>query len=149
MIEAILNVIAFPLGAVGQVSNFDFYQGTEYVRNILFYKIYTLSPYLYAFMFIVLWGVIAGVLAMFTMAISTFSFMRYWLLLFIPVYLIFYMTHSLKELFNMNFFTTYIFYMEIFDEAVKSEVALLVSVFTLLVISMLIVTWRSNQDALR
>ena len=80
LIEIGLNCLAFPLQAIGDIWNHSTI--SEYyvfmVRSYLFHQIYLLSPYLYAVLCTLLFGLMSGILAVFTVAVSTFSFMKYW-----------------------------------------------------------------------
>lgn len=70
-IEIILNCLAFPLNAQGDLSNWNYYDPTyiESVNNYLFSKIFLMSPYLSAVLGTILFGIASGIFAAFTTAV--------------------------------------------------------------------------------
>ena len=72
LIEILLNCVAFPLEATGDLSNWGYYEKSfaEAVHNYLFSGFYLRSPYFYAVVGTLLFGVLSGLLGAFTVAVS-------------------------------------------------------------------------------
>ena len=88
LIEMILNCLAFPLVATGDLSNWDAYDISylNSVNNYIAPQFYREAPYLYSFMCVVLFGVFSGMLGVFTSVISAVYKVKYNIFLFLPVY---------------------------------------------------------------
>lgn len=90
LLEVALNVISFPLEATGDLSNMTIYSQylIDQIKNYLFFEIYLVSPYLYAVVSILMFGIWTGILATFVVAISFLPFVKARLILFLPLYII-------------------------------------------------------------
>lgn len=153
LVEILLNCIAFPLAATGDPSNLGYYNETyiEITNTYLFSSLYNQSPYLYAVFFTLVFGVFSGMLATFTIAISTFP-IRFKVLLFLPVYLLLHGVGMLKQIvpsitFETNYFYNLGFYYPV-QNATDSLIAFLSFIVLLLCLSLFIVIYRMRKDAL-
>lgn len=89
LIEILLNVFSFPLGAQGDFG-YSYGYNEEYmegIHNYLFANIYNLSPYLCAVIGTVWFGIVSGLLGTLTSAISGLIRVKYKVILFLPVFL--------------------------------------------------------------
>jgi len=88
--EMLLNCVSFPLDATGDLSNMTIYSPSlvAQIKDYMFFDIYKISPYLYAIISIMAFGVWMGILAAFVVAISFLPFVKTRLLLFLPLYFI-------------------------------------------------------------
>jgi hypothetical protein len=127
-LEAILNCIAFPLQSSADIGVGGFFDPI-YIENIhryLFPGLWGINSYLYSFLNIVGIGFLSGVLSAFALSVSTLPFIKFKILLFIPVYALLYLISAAEKLFSLNFTTNYYAYISMFDINNKSEIALLV-----------------------
>jgi hypothetical protein len=151
LIEILLNILAFPTTAVGDPSNRSTYELIDLFNMYLFSSLYKFSPYLYALFFTLVFGFFSSVLAIFTVAVSTFP-IKFKVLLFLPVYVLLYLLGMVKQLFPaVTFETTYFFYLGFYHPLRDSTSSLLVFFsFTmiLLVLSVLIISIKMKKDAL-
>lgn len=151
MIELGLNCLAFPLQAIGDISGDDTYSISylEIVRGYLFPSLNTFSPYLYAVICTLLFGLMSGILAVFTVAVSTFSFMKYKILAFIPGYVLLSLIGIVRQLFpGVQIYTHYYYYLSIFDSGPKSTAGYLIIACAMLALSVCIVAAKSRKDFL-
>ncbi len=88
LLEIILNCLSFPLSATGDLSNLPIYDSAYRIGvNRYFMKsIYLYSPYLYAVIGTLLFGVVSGLLGVFTVAVSSVIRVKYNVFLFLPVF---------------------------------------------------------------
>ncbi len=75
LLEIILNCVSFPLSAIGDLANTSIYEGA-----------YVYSPYLHAVIGTLFWGMISGLLGVFTVAVSSLIRVKYNVFLFLPVF---------------------------------------------------------------
>lgn len=90
LIEIVLNCLAFPMNATGDLSNLNAYD-LSYIKstqNYFMAGIYQYSSYLYAIVGVIIWGLVSGMLGVFTMAISSIIKIRYNICLFLPVFVL-------------------------------------------------------------
>lgn len=88
LLEIILNCLSFPLSATGDLSMLSIYDSAYIIGvNRYFMKsIYLYSPYLYAVIGTLLFGVVSGLLGVFTVAVSSVIRVKYNVFLFLPVF---------------------------------------------------------------
>lgn len=153
LIEILLNCLAFPISATGDPSNNEYYSEVyiELTNMYLFSSLYHQSPYLYAIFSILVFGVLSGVLAMFTVAISTFP-IKFKVLLFLPIYLLLHGVAMIKQKVpSLTFDTNYFFYLR-FYEPLRNSTDSLIAFFTFIIfifsLSILIVFFKMRKDAI-
>lgn len=153
LIEILLNLIAFPVSAVGDPSNIGIYD-VSYISGVhmqLFSGLYIQSPYLYAVVFTLFFGVFSGVLALFTVAVSTFP-IKFKVLLFLPVYLLLYLVSLSKQLIpTIPVDTNYFLYLSLFNlfyNPTGSLMAWVTFTVSLCLLSILIIVVKMRRDAM-
>ena len=150
-IEFILNCVAFPLSATGDPTAASLYDlgYIDSVRRYFFSSLYIFSPYLYNLFFIIVFGTFSGILATFVTAISTFKFMKFRIMIFIPVYMLLYIFTVIGTTFKgISFSTNYFNYLRMYNGVNKSGLAYFVFMITALDLSFLIMTLKSRRDNL-
>lgn len=152
LLELGLNCLAFPLGATGDPFYELYSPGyQEAVRHYLGTGLYVASPYGYAVVFTLLFGVAAGVLGAFVAAVSTFP-IKYKVLLFLPAYVVLDGVLWLEKILpgaGASVSTSYFAYFQLFDEAPKSGLGYGLLLGGLFALSVLIFLWRGRKDWLR
>lgn len=151
LVEIGLNSLAFPITAMGDPSNINTYELISAVNMYLFSNLYVYSPYLYAVFFTLVFGIFSGILAVFTVAISTFS-IKFKVLLFLPVYALLYLLGAIKQLIPaITVETNYFFYLAFYypiRNSTESVITLFSFMIVVLVISILIVSIKLRKDVL-
>ena len=138
LMEIILNYVSFPRSAIGDLWNASMYDDTyrNSVNQYLMKSIYLYSPYLYAVLGTLFWGVFSGLLGVFTTAISSIIKVKYNVFLFLPVYAVLSLTTILasrfpREVPSIKWYD----YVLLFNDEVKfppllfASIALLVLIF--------------------
>ncbi len=123
LIEFVLNIIAFPISATGDFSNWGLYEDAyiESVNHYLFAEIYMGHPYIYTVLGLIAYSVFSGVLGAFTAAISGFVRVKYKVFLFLPAYLLLQISGMISELFSgINYSTQWQDYILLFNDESKS-----------------------------
>lgn len=148
LLEMGLNCIAFPLEANGNFYGNGIY--TEiYVNSVsryMFLGVFKISPYLYALISILLFGVVSGVLAMFTVAVSMF-FSKYKVLLLLPVYVLLYGMGSLYAILpGVEVGTSHFQYFAMFNIANKSQLAFIAIIIALTIGAFMATYIHSKRD---
>lgn len=150
LLEILLNIIAFPTTAVGDPSNLSLYD-PSYINVVNMYflsDLFIISPYLYAVIFTLIFGLFSSVLAMFTVAISTFP-IKYKVFLFLPVYALLSVFGMMKQIFpTLTIETNYFFYFAFFypiAESTKSLIGLFIFMGIVLVVSLLLILFKIRK----
>lgn len=149
LLEILLSLIAYPLSAVGDPSNFGIYNlpAWEGEANYLFHSLWFYNGYLYAVVMIILSGITSSILATFALAISTFSFMKYKIFVFIPVYVLLQTTYYLDQAFgNHEYSVDYFGYLQIFDTQKKSELVYICFLLAIALLSTVIAAVKIRKD---
>ncbi len=123
LMEIILNCISFPLSAEGNLTNLSIYDD-EYIANVnnyLMTNVYIKNVYIYTFLGTLLFGIVSGLLGVFTVAFSTVVKIKYNVILFLPVFMIlnFTVIFSGKYL-NQKPGISWYKYIFLFDDSVKN-----------------------------
>lgn len=150
MLEIILNCVAFPLDANGNFANSATYD-LSYImstENYMFFDFFKISPILYAFISCMMFGIVAGILGIFTLAVSMFFF-RFKIGLLFPVYILLYGIGMIDSLFpQIEVRTSHFAYLSAFDISYKSEFSYICLFGTIAIISMLLIYVKQRRDVL-
>lgn len=89
LMELVLNCISFPMNAVGDLTNWSCYDSDylQGVQNYFISGLYIKNPYLYAFVGILLFGIISGLLGASVVVFSSFFKVKYNVFLFLPSFI--------------------------------------------------------------
>lgn len=137
LLEVILNCIAFPWKATGDLTLLNVYD-PEYmnlVKNYMLKELYYRSPYLYAVVGTLLFGMLSGLLAIFTVSISSVLKIRFRIVLFLPVFILLNATIYLSDMFATTFSINWFNYFLLFDSEPKSIWFFIVEIFAIIACS--------------
>jgi hypothetical protein len=151
LFEIVLNCISFPIHATGNFFNADFYHPNyiKVVNNYMLKTIFLISPYLYAVIGTLFWGATAGLLGMFTMAVSTIVNLKFRIVLFLPVFLLLQFSLYIDSLSSIQQPTTaWYSYLLLFEEYPKNMIVLYISLGFLMLFSVFVTAYRSRKDCL-
>lgn len=148
LIEIVLNCIAFPLQATGDLSNWGYYEKSfaEAVHNYLFSGFYLRAPYLYAVVGTLLFGVLSGLLGAFTVAFSSVVRVKYNVFLFLPVFLLLNLSAMLSpsEGASFRWYDTFL----MFNEQEKNIPVFAAGLLAVIIFSVAAVITSSRKDCL-
>lgn len=150
LLEVVLNVFSFPLPATGDLTNMHAYDPVyiELTGNYLFSEFFVYAPYLYTVLMILLISVMAGILGLFSAAISLLG-IKYKIFLFIPIYLILNgLTVIANFAGNLSFSVNYFDYLSLFECSPKNEIVYLGFGFIILIISIVIIAFKAKRDCI-
>ena len=148
LLEILLNCIAFPLDAVGHVSNINNYEKMESFERMFLVKLFCYSPYLYAVLFTFIFGIVTGVLSVFALGISMLK-MRFKVFVFLPCYLLLYASYFGNRIPGLNGTdTNYFIYFSIFDDAPKNGVGYFLVVLLVALVPAVIIHEKGKRDCL-
>lgn len=151
LLEILLNCLSFPLSATGDLSNRSIYDSAYRIGvNHYFMKsIYLYSPCLYSVIGTLFWGVISGLLGVFTAAVSSFIRVKYNVFLFLPVFVTLNMSTILagvfpKEVPDIKWYD----YVMLFNDELKNTGLLLTGIFVLVLFPVCAVCAGGRKDCL-
>ncbi|MBE6843480.1 MAG: hypothetical protein E7510_11735 [Ruminococcus sp.] len=137
--EYVLNIIAFPIQAIGDRSNlptFDYgYQEME--TRYIFHQLWHLNPYFYYLIFITMFSFVMASFSTFVVSITMLPMVNYKILTFLPAYFAFTMISALGMLLGINM--NYRDYLMSFESSEKID-ALYLAISLLLLITSIIIT---------
>ncbi|GMQ57180.1 hypothetical protein AN1V17_15750 [Vallitalea sediminicola] len=150
IIEIIINCIAFPINATGDLSNANIYEKIyiDLVGNYFFYNLYVIHPYIYTFLVTLVFGLICGVLTVFVVAISMYN-IKFKILLFLPVYILLYGIGMIGHIVpSIKVSLSYFNYLSIFDCSKKSLIGYCLTIVLILLVSIVMIMTKSRKDSL-
>ena len=148
--EFLLNCISFPMSANGNSFMQPVYdQGyIDAAENYMMFDLFKVSPVTYAFVTILLFGILSAVLGMFVLAVSLYI-SRYKIILLVPVYILMYGIGMINSLFPaVKTKTSHFAYLSMFDVTYKSEWAYLLLILIIFVISWIGILIKTRKDVL-
>lgn len=151
LIEIILNCIAFPMGATGLTSNLSLYDNVELmnIKRMLIPSLYINSIYAYAIVNTLIFGIVSGLLASFSLALSININFKFKAMLFLPTYILIYALSMIDDIIpNIGFKTDYYSYFDIFDTSNKSFITYLLFALTILGVSLGLILIKARKDSL-
>lgn len=152
LIEVILNCLSFPLNAVGDFTFLNIYD-LEYIPTVnkyLMSDIYVHSPYLYAIIGILLFGICSGVLASFSVAISSIIRVKYRIVLFLPVFILLYATIYVQDILPKSSKTIKWFdYILLFNDESKSILYFIIGLFALILFSLIATFYSCRRENIK
>lgn len=150
IIEIIINCIAFPINATGDLSNANIYEKVyiELVGNYFFHNLYVIHPYIYTFLITLIFGLICGVLTVFVVAISMYN-IKFKILLFLPVYILLYGIGMIGHIVpSIKVSLSYFDYLSIYDCSRKSLIGYFLIIVLILLVSIVMIMTKSRKDSL-
>lgn len=138
LLEIVLNCVSFPLSAIGDLSHRSPYE-----------KAYVNSPYLYAIIGTLFWGMISGLLGIFTVALSSLIKVKYNVFLFLPVFVALNLLTTLADRFpkeapSIRWYD----YVLLFNDEHKSTAILLAIISVLVLFPIGVVCASGRKDCL-
>ena len=150
-IEFFLNIIAFPINAAGDFSNWGLYDDVyiKSVNNYLLTSIYIKHPYIYTILGLFAYSVFSGILGAFASAISGFVRVKYKVFLFLPIYLLLQISGIISELFSgINYSTKWHDYILLFNDESKNIEFAIVFLCFVIVITLVGTLHGGNKDCI-
>jgi hypothetical protein len=151
LFEIVLNCISFPIQAIGIFAYADYYS-PEYipiVNNYILKQFYFISPYLYAVVGTLFWGMLSGLLGMFTMAISMIVNSKFRIILFLPVYILLQFSQYIDGFHPLQYpSTAWESYALLFEKFPKNMIVLYSSLSLLMLFCVFVTAYRSRKDCL-
>ena len=144
--EYVLNIITFPMQAIGDRSNlptFDYtYQKME--TRYLFYDLWKLNSYFYFFVFITMFSFVMASFSTFAVSITMLPKVNFKILTFLPTYFVFTMISALGRILGINI--NYRDYLMAFDTGEKIDMLYLAVSLLLLFTSIIITNHKAVKE---
>jgi len=152
MIELLLNCIAFPLTATGDMTNMDIYEPNyiQAVHRYLMSGLYIQSVYIYTIIGTLFMDIVSGILASFTVAFSSIVRVKYRIILFLPVFVLLYAAIYLQNILPSWIPTIKWYdYLLLFNDEPKNYLFLITGLLALVFFSFIATLLSSRKEQLR
>lgn len=151
LLEILLNYVSFPQTAMGDLWMDSIYDSSyrDCVNQYFMKSIYLYSPYLYAVVGTLFFGVVSGLFGVFTAAISSLIKVKYRVFLFLPVLVVLNLSTVLANYFpretpSIRWYD----YLLIFNDEVKNLNVLFISLTVLVLFSIAAACVSGRKDCL-
>lgn len=143
--EYILNIITFPLEAIGDQSNLPTFDPTyhEQVEKYWLSSLWKSNQYFYYIIFIAMFSSVAASFAAFTIGLSMTNIMKYKILALLPAYLILTFLNAVGS--KINFPMNYIFYLMSCDAGEKFDLLYPMISLVLILITAAIARYKGKE----
>ena len=143
--EYILNIITFPIEAIGDQSNLSTFDPTyhEQVEKYWLSSLWKANPYFYYIFYIAMFSSVAAAFAAFTVGLSMTNIMKYKILALLPAYLILTLLSAVGS--KINFPMNYVFYLMSFDASEKFDLLYPMISLVLFLISIVIARYKGKE----
>lgn len=151
LIEFGLNCVSFPLAANGDFFNVNHYNPSyvEMTKHYMFPALFQQNSYLYTFVGIIFFGIVSGIIGMFTVALTGIVKFQFKILLFLPIYILLNITQYLPEITEkLPFTVNWYHYVLLFDDSVKNKTFFFVFLAVLFVFSIACSIIKGKGDQL-
>ena len=136
---------------MGALSNWDYYseEYIELVRNYMFSDLFVRSPYLYAVVKVLLFGLFSGVMGAFGVAVSALYRVKYRITGFLPTFLLLNLSVYAEVIFGeMEKSVTWYDFVMLHEEHFLSLRACLVALVLVFLVSVGGTFWAARRDQL-
>ena len=151
LVEIVIHVIAFSTRPMGDLSNWSYYseEYMELVRGYMFSELFIRSPYLYAVVKVLLFGLFSGLMGAFGVAVSALYRVKFRITVFLPAFL----------LLNLSVYATTIFreiqeslawyqFVMLHEEMRGNVLVFLAAVVLVVAVSVGATFWAARRDQL-
>lgn len=151
LMEIVIHVIAFSTKPMGDLSNWSYYseEYMELVRGYMFSDLFIRSPYLYAVVKVLLFGLFSGLMGAFGVAVSALYRVKFRITVFLPAFL----------LLNLSVYATTIFreiqeslawyqFVMLHEEMRGNVLVFLAAVVLVVAVSVGATFWAARRDQL-
>lgn len=149
--EIVLHVIAFSTRPMGDLSNWSYYseEYIELVRNYMFSDLFVRSPYLYAVVKVLLFGLFSGLMGAFGVAVSALYRVKYRITVFLPTFLLLNLSVYAEVIFGeMEKSVAWYDFVMLHEERVLNLQIFLVALVLVFLVSVGGTFWAARRDQL-
>lgn len=149
--EIALHVIAFSTRPMGDLTNWSYYseEYIELVRNYTFSDLFVRSPYLYAVVKVLLFGLFSGLLGAFGVAVSALYRVKYRITVFLPTFLLLNLSVYAEVIFGeMEKSVAWYDFVMLHEEHVLNLQIFLVALVLVFLVSVGGTFWAARRDQL-
>lgn len=145
LLEIIMSAMGFSLKSFGDPAWQRYEEIIAHNGDMLWGNIYLKHRFLYAVIWILVFGTVCGILALFNVAISMLRFMKYKVYAFFPIYLLICLLGVIERLWDPNFTLEYLFILRMFQSTQKNYPLYTGFLAALLIISIIIMEKMIHQ----
>lgn len=146
VIELILSLICLETRANGDPSNFQHYVTAKEASTYPLHTLYFENKFLYAFVWIILFGCICGAFAIINLAIVTVLKLKYSIFAMLPLYVILTFTNRLDTFLKNNYTYNYNYLLKMFSFGQKNYLSFSLIVTVSLIISIGLLLWGDRKQ---
>lgn len=149
--EIVLHVIAFSTRPMGDLSNWSYYseEYIELVRNYMFSDLFVRSPYLYAVVKVLLFGLFSGLMGAFGVAVSALYRVKFRITVFLPTFLLLNLSVYAEVIFGeMEKSVAWYDFVMLHEEHVLNLQVFLVALVLVFLVSVGGTFWAARRDQL-
>lgn len=143
--EYMLNIITFPVEAIGDRSNLPTFDPMylEQVEKYWLSSLWKSNPYFYYIIFIAMFSSVSASFAAFTVGLSMTNIMKYKILALIPAYLIMSLLNALES--KVGLTMNYTYYLMSFDASEKFDLLYPIIALVLFLITAAIARYKGKE----
>lgn len=146
VIELILSLICLEARANGDPSNIQYYVTAKEASTYPLHSLYFENKFLYAFVWIILFGCICGAFAIINLAIATALKLKYSIFAMLPLYVILTFTNRLDTFLKSNYTYNYNYLLKMFSFGQKNYLGFSLIVIVSLIISIGLLLWGGRKQ---
>ena len=151
LVEIVIHVIAFSTRPMGDLSNWSYYseEYMELVRSYMFSDLFVRSPYLYAVVKVLLFGLFSGLMGAFGVAVSALYRVKFRITVFLPTFLLLNLSvYAEVILGEMEKSVAWYNFVMLHEEAVKNMPVFLAVLMLMILVSVGGTFWTARRDQL-
>lgn len=146
LVELALSLICLEPNANGDPSNLQYYVTAKEATTYPLHALYFENKFLYALVWIILFGCVCGIFAIINLAIATSLKLKYSIFAMLPLYIILAFTNNLDSLLKSSYTYKYIYILKMFSFGEKNYLIYLLIIIISLIISVGLLLWSERKQ---
>lgn len=145
IVELVLSIICLEPSANGDPSNFEYYVTAKEAAAYPLHTLYFENKFIYALVWILLFGCVCGIFAIINLAIATFLKLKYSIFAMLPLYIILTFTNNLDSMLKSKYTYQYTYILKMFSFGQKNYLVFSLIVIISLIISIGLLLWSERK----
>ena len=146
LLEILLNAVCFSMNSTGDPSGFSYLQTVETEGTCFMGDLWMKNRIVYVIVQTLIFGVVAGILAVFNFSITLLPVFRYKIFTFFPIYILCYLILLVEKLADTEYTMSYFYILRIYNTVEKNYMVYLVILVILTGISLGLTAVQWKRD---
>ena len=146
VLEVGLSCLCFDLNSMGDPSGFGFHQTIESDGQYFLSNLYFSNRVIYSIVCIVMFGIVAGCLAMWNVAVTSIPIFKYKIFTFFPIYILLFAITFVEKILQSTFTMNYFLILRMFESVKVNYLGVVVFLLGISAMTFLLIEYRIRKE---